>query len=125
MAVIEACQSFAGKRTIWPCSDDSITCYAEVRPVRIVFKLCSIFIIVDPFSRPTNFQIHNRRLGGSCWRSNCKGCLSYSGVMRFAWPLGSAGGGVMPTSKNNRSRYRGYDPTDEASDTNGTLLRTQ
>ena len=42
MAVIEACQSFVGKRTVWPCSDDSITCYAEVRPVRIVFKLCSI-----------------------------------------------------------------------------------
>ena len=42
MAVIEACQSFVGKRTVWPGSDDSITCYAEVRPVRIVFQLRSI-----------------------------------------------------------------------------------
>ena len=42
MAVIESCQSFVCKCTVWPCPNDSITCYTEVRPVRIVFKLSSI-----------------------------------------------------------------------------------
>ena len=29
----------------------------------------------------------------------------------------------MTTSESNRSRYRGYDPADEAGDTNGTWSR--